>query len=220
MLQCFEGFLTQVEVRRLRRLAAEGAFADGRGSSGAEVREIKANEELQRSAAQSKVINAVIGQAVQRAEALRFFAWPKRMNTPLISRYRPGMAYGRHLDNPILTQTGGEPLRTDLSITVFLSEPDSYDGGALTLESAFGDQAIKLPAGDAVVYSTALLHQVSPVTRGERLAAVAWIQSMVRDAARRRILFDLYKLRRELAGPSLVRLDKCAMNLLKMWADV
>ncbi len=160
---------------------------------------------------------------MQRNETFRFFAWPLRMNTPLISRYVPGMEYGSHLDNPIMFHRNNEPLRTDLSITVFLSDPESYDGGELSLETQFGEQTVKLSAGDAVVYATTLRHRVTPVTRGTRLAAVAWIQSMVKDHQQRQILFDMFQVRQAIRGTSAEAaedLEKCFINLVKMWADV
>jgi PKHD-type hydroxylase len=223
MLQRIEQLLNPDETKALQHLAADGRFIDGRGSAGERVHEVKANEELERTREQTKVLVETLTPAVQRNETFRFFAWPLRMNTPLISRYVPGMEYGSHLDNPIMFHRNNEPLRTDLSITVFLSDPESYDGGELSLETQFGEQTVKLPAGDAVVYATTLRHRVTPVTRGTRLAAVAWIQSMVKDHQQRQILFDLFKVRqaiRETSAEAGEDLETSYMNLVKMWADV
>ena len=223
MLQCIEQLLNADEVKTLQDLAAQGQFIDGRASAGERVHEVKANEELDRTREQTKLLVETLTPAVQRNETFRFFAWPLRMITPLISRYVPRMEYGSHLDNPIMFYRKNEPLRTDLSITVFLSEPESYDGGELSLETQFGEQTIKLPAGDAVVYATTLRHRVTPVTRGTRLAAVAWIQSMVKDHQQRQILFDMFQVRqaiRETSAESAEDLEKCFINLVMMWADV
>jgi len=223
MLQRIEQFLNADEVKTLQDLAAHGQFIDGRASAGERVHEVKANEELDRTREQTKLLVEILTPAVQRNETLRFFAWPLRMNTPLISRYVPGMEYGSHLDNPIMFHRNNEPLRTDLSITVFLSDPESYDGGELSLETQFGEQTVKLSAGDAVVYATTLRHRVTPVTRGTRLAAVAWIQSMVKDHQQRQILFDMFQVRQAIRGTSAEAaedLEKCFINLVKMWADV
>ncbi len=210
------------EVRQLRGLAVQGRFVDGRATAAGRVADVKRNEELELTKEQVAQLNAILSQAVQRSETFRFFAWPRRMNTPLISRYVPGMEYGSHVDNPIMIRPNSDPLRTDLSMTVFLSDPEGYQGGELSLETPFGPQNVKLPAGDAVVYSTTMRHRVVPVSEGTRLAVVGWVQSMVSDDRKRQILFDLWRVRQTLKGTSdeaMSHLETSFVNLAKMWSE-
>ncbi|MCB1738661.1 MAG: Fe2+-dependent dioxygenase, partial [Gammaproteobacteria bacterium] len=142
---------------------------------------------------------------------------------PIIARYTPGMAYGEHIDDPIMGT--GQKFRTDISMTVFLNAPEAYDGGDLIAETPFGRQTVKLPAGDAVIYPSGSLHQVGEVTAGERLVAVAWIQSMIRDPQRRQLLYELNQAREKLLviapGNSETRqIDHTYINLVRMWAEV
>jgi PKHD-type hydroxylase len=160
---------------------------------------------------------------MERNQAFQSFAWPRRLHVPRLSRYRVGMEYGAHIDNPIMG--GADPIRTDLSMTLFLSDPTTYEGGELILETAFGEQSIKMPAGGAVVYSTAFLHRVAPVSRGERIALVTWIQSLVKSPDQRQILSDIAiareNLKRTGGDPAaLTQLLKIQTNLLKMWSEV
>ena len=154
-------------------------------------------------------------------------ALPKQVYPPMFNRYdgAEGMQFGSHVDGAVRLVPGtGAKLRTDLSATLFLSDPASYDGGELTVEDTYGTQRVKLPAGDLVLYPATSLHRVEPVTRGSRLASFFWVQSMVRDDARRALLFDLdmsiVRLTRDTPGhPSLVSLTGCYHNLLRMWAE-
>jgi PKHD-type hydroxylase len=146
---------------------------------------------------------------------------PKLIRPPILSRYRPGMAYGTHIDNPVMRKP--VPMRLDLSITVFLSEPDSYRGGELCVETPYGEKRIKLPAGDAVLYPTTMLHRVEEIASGERLAAVTWIQSMVQDQAKRTMLYELAVVVQWIhqgapQSPNYHRLNNLRANLTRMWA--
>ena len=163
MLLRIPQLLNDDEVTVLRDLAARGTFIDGRETAGQPLHGVKSNEQLKFTRDQVKLVNETLKAAMGRSSMLQFFAWPRRVNTPLISRYTPGMEYGSHLDNPILFDREGEPMRSDLSVTVFLSDAESYDGGALSLETPFGPQTVKLAAGSAVVYATTLRHRVTPV---------------------------------------------------------
>ena len=141
----------------------------------------------------------------------------------MFSRYEPGMEYGTHVDNAVMS--GRPPVRSDVSLTLFLSEPDTYDGGELTIQTMTGEEQIKLPAGSIVAYPSSSLHRVAPVTRGVRVAAVTWVQSMIRDPACREILFDLEATRRsifETQGKTreFDLVSKCFANLMRMWAEV
>ena len=223
MLLTIEKFLADGEVARLLQLAETGEFVDGRGTAGAKLHEVKNNEQLKASEQDARVIQQVVGSAMERSEPFQTFAWPNRVYPPYLSRYSEGMAYGDHIDNPIMG--GRDPLRTDLSMTLFLSDPESYDGGELELETTFGTPSVKLKAGDAVVYSTTLRHRVRPVTRGRRIAIVTWIQSLVKGHEQRQVLYDLAKARSGILarlprGPETELLLQAQTNLLKMWAEV
>ena len=163
-----------------------------------------------------------VNRAIERnREFIRAFR-PKTVKSVLISRYTEGMNYGNHIDDPFIP--GNPPLRTDLAMTLFLTEPDSYEGGELVAESTFGKRSFKLPAGSMVVYPTTTLHEVTPVTRGTRLCAIAWGQSMLRDPAQREMIYDLDNARREMferEGKSRAfdLVTKTHANLLRMWAE-
>ena len=222
MLLCIPQLLDPKEVRQLQDLAVQGRFADGRATAGDRVGDVKHNEQLEPTKEQAAQLGAILSRAVQHSETCRFFAYPRRMTAPRISRYVPGMEYGSHLDNPIMVRPNENPLRTDLSMTLFLSDPESYQGGELSLETPFGPQNLKLPAGDAVVYSTTLRHRVVQVTEGTRLAVVGWIESMVSDERKRQILFDLWRVRqtlKETPDQAMTHLETSFVNLSKMWSE-
>jgi PKHD-type hydroxylase len=146
---------------------------------------------------------------------------PKLIRPPVLSRYRPGMAYGTHIDTPIMRRP--VPMRLDLSTTIFLSDPTTYAGGELCIETPYGEKRVKLPAGDAILYPTTMLHRVEEITEGERLAAVTWIQSMVQDQSKRSILYDLAVVTQWIQGaaPQSVQyqtLNNTRSNLTRMWA--
>jgi PKHD-type hydroxylase len=148
--------------------------------------------------------------------------WPKQVRGILFSRYEPGMRYGNHVDNAIMGQAN--PWRSDVAFPIFLGDPADYDGGELVIESPLGVQEVKLAAGEAVVYPSSSVHRVAEVTRGQRLAAIGWAQSQVRDPAQREILYDLERIKRLLADrlPDAAETDwafKTQANLLRMWAD-
>ena len=223
MILPIPNFLKESEVRSLRDIASTGQFVDGSTTGGRAGHAIKRNEQLQFTPDQLAAINKMIQGAIQRSAALQVFAWPRRVNTPLISRYGPGMEYGGHIDNPILFSRDGEPLRSDVSMTVFLSDPGDYDGGELDLETPFGPQIVKLPAGHAFAYPTTMYHRVTPVTRGTRLAAVTWIQSLVKEPERRQILYDLAQARQavqENRPGGGKHLHQAFSNLVKLWSEV
>jgi PKHD-type hydroxylase len=202
-----------------RRTLAGADFADGRATAGWHAKLVKNN--LQASAKDAKVValRETLATAIRGNALFQLAARPKALSPLILSRYEPGMAYGSHVDDALM---GG--MRTDLSFTLFLSDPDSYEGGALVIESTGGEEDVRLPAGSMVVYASTTLHRVAPVTRGERLAAVGWARSFIRDGARRELLFDLDTARhglfqREGKTAEFDLLSKCAANLLRMWAE-
>jgi PKHD-type hydroxylase len=147
---------------------------------------------------------------------------PKHIRPCLISRYRPGMHYGKHVDNGVMG--ADNPVRSDIAVTLFLCPPTDYDGGELTIHASYGPRQVKLPMGAAVVYPASSLHEVTPLTRGERLCAVTWVQSLVRDPAKREILYELDLVRRRLHekqpdAEEAYLAQKSHANLLRMWSD-
>jgi PKHD-type hydroxylase len=223
MLLCIPRLFTEAEVEKLRAMAAQGEFADGRATAGPAGQEKKKNEQLSATREQVATLNQFVRQAIERNKMLQHFAWPKKVSTPILSRYTVGMEYGPHFDNPIMANRDGEPMRSDISLTMFLSDPESYDGGELSLETPFGNQAFKAPAGDAVIYATTVHHRVTPVTRGTRLVAVTWMQSLVKEPERRQILFDLAQAAqaiKDFPPGTGKQFHRGFSNLVKLWAEV
>jgi PKHD-type hydroxylase len=190
MLLAIPGVLKADEVALARSWLAGARFVDGRLSAGLSARRVKRNQELRAGTPNLERLNRLVMENLVRHPVYRAGALPLHVATPLFARYLPGATYGDHLDDPIMG-TDGVLYRSDIAITVFLSSPEEYDGGELVIRMPLGEQAVKLPAGDAVLYPAGSLHHVSPVARGERTVAVTWVQSLVRDAARRELLYGL-----------------------------
>ncbi|WP_193369312.1 Fe2+-dependent dioxygenase [Pelagibius marinus] len=223
MLATIDGVLDWPALKKIRKAVAEGEFVDGQKTAGFRAKRVKHNEQLSHTDASRKVIDKMVVDALMANAEFQRVALPKSLHRPLFSRYLPGMDYGLHVDDALMGR--GEKVRSDLSVTVFLSSPDDYDGGELEMASPYGPQEVKLPAGSAVVYPSSTLHRVKPVTRGERLAAVTWVQSYIADPARREVLYDVDKVRRRLmnAEPDAEETDiafKIYANLLRMWSDL
>ena len=212
------------ELALVRALLAPARFVEGRLSAGAAARRVKDNQELERDAADVARLDRVVMGALVRHPLYRAGAMPVHAASPLYARYRPGMAYGDHLDDPIMGADGVK-YRSDIAVTIFLSEPQEYDGGELVICAPGGDQIVKLPAGDAVVYPAGTIHRVDPVTRGERLVAVTWVQSLVRDPGRRELLYGLNAARESLLhsapeAAATAQVNAAYMNLIRMWSDL
>jgi PKHD-type hydroxylase len=210
--------LERSELQQIVSSLSHQTFVDGRLTAHGLAREVKNNLQLERKGPEPMEIDRIILAALGRNEFFQAFAIPKRIASPTFSRYEVGMRYGHHIDGAIMG-SGSDAIRTDLASTIFLSDPASYDGGELILEEPFGEQEIKLDAGEAIVYSATALHRVTPVTRGVRLVALTWIQSLVPDERLRAILFDLntaVKRADATADDELVaRLNKSYHNLLR-----
>ncbi|WP_426956524.1 Fe2+-dependent dioxygenase [Muricoccus radiodurans] len=194
-------------------------FRDGRETAGWEARRVKSNLQADARDAAAAVLKADLLARIAAHPLFGIAARPARPPRMLLSRYDEGMGYGAHMDDALM---GG--LRTDLSFTLFLSAPEDYAGGALVIESTAGEQEYRLPAGTMLLYPTTFLHRVAPVERGTRLVAVGWVQSLVRDAARREMLFDLETAREMLAGDAGRARERALIgrsigNLLRMWAE-
>jgi PKHD-type hydroxylase len=211
--------LAAEELAAIREFLAAADFVDGKATAGGTLRNRKDNEQLQRAPGEALPVDQIVAHALLRHPILRAWGMPLRMSAPIFNRYGPGMHYGNHVDSPVAGQN--PPLRADLSLTLFLSDPADYDGGELVVESAGGSKAAKLPAGQAFAYLSNALHRVNPVTRGERLAAVTWVQSMVPDDRLRAILFDLAAVEQSLTqsmpeSPELDLLSKAHQNLMRL----
>lgn len=227
MLLTLPALLTPDEVRHARTLldAPDAPWVDGRVSAGPQAQHVKRNEQLAQDSPQAAELRQLILAAVQRDPLFFSAALPSRIYNPLFNRYRPeAPTYGAHIDNAVMrSHADGQWVRTDVSCTVFLANPDEYDGGELTIHDTFGVQRVKLPAGHAVLYPGTSLHEVTPVTRGARLASFFWIESMVRRDEERRVLFELdmnlLQLRRQLGETAqTTALTGVYHNLLRMWA--
>ena len=224
MLLIVQGVLKPDELALARSWLADAPFVDGKLSAGVSARRVKANEERDRSAAGVERLDQLVMGALTRHPMYRNGALPLHAASPLYARYRPGMTYGEHLDDPIMG-TGGVLYRSDVAVTVFLSGPEEYDGGELCVSTVVGEQQVKGAAGDAVLYPASTIHRVAPVTRGERLVAVTWVQSLVRDPARRELLYGLNLAREKLlaAAPEAeetAQVNASYLNLIRMWSDI
>ena len=212
------------QLDTVRKLLADAQFVDGKLSAGAAAQCVKHNQELDRGARQMDMLNNLVMNSLVQHPVYRAGALPLRVAAPYYAHYTPGMAYGAHLDDPIMG-ADGMLYRSDIAITIFLNEPGKYDGGELVIRTAFGENAVKLPAGDAVMYPSSSLHHVNPVTRGERLVAVTWVQSLVRDPAKRELLYELHQAREKLLqsapeAEETAQVNTAYMNLVRMWGDI
>jgi PKHD-type hydroxylase len=228
MLLHVANVLDAAALERCRGWLAGADWRDGRATAGHQSARAKQNRQLAEDDPVARQLGAVILDALSRNATFFAGALPRRIFPPLFNRYEGGEAFGMHVDNAIRydrSKSPPEPLRTDLAATLFLSAPASYDGGELVVEDTFGAHAVKLPAGDLALYPGSSLHKVEPVTRGARVAAFFWIQSLVRSDAQRRMLFDLDVSIQDLTArmpdaPELVRLTGVYHNLLREWSDV
>jgi len=224
MLAVIPAVLGKTQIEQVQSLLKNGQFVDGRLSAGTRAKQVKKNEELQAAAAQMEQLNSIVMGTLVQHPHYQAMAMPVRVATPYYARYTKGMHYGDHVDDPVMGPPGGQ-YRSDISTTVFLNEPDAYDGGELVIRTGFGEQTFKLTAGDAIIYPSSSLHHITEVTRGERLVAVTWTQSMVRDPARREILYQLYQARESLLksrpeGDETTQVDHAYVNLTRLWAEL
>jgi PKHD-type hydroxylase len=227
MLICIPQVLAKPEVAALREIMAKADWEDGLGTAGSQSRLVKNNAQLpQESAAAYKLGESVL-QALAQSPTFVSAALPKRIFPPLFNRYGVGQGFGLHVDNAIrATPASDIRIRTDLSVTLFLSDPEEYDGGELVIEDRVGQQEVKLSAGDLVLYPSTSLHFVREVTRGERLASFFWLQSMIRDNVARALLFELDHTIQSLtqrlgSGDSAcVKLTAIYHNLIRTWAEI
>jgi PKHD-type hydroxylase len=227
MLIAVPDVLDPAEVTRVRRIIDAAEWIDGNATSGQQSALAKRNEQLPEDASAAREAGGIILDALGQSALFVAAALPLKVFPPLFNRYAGGQDFGLHVDTAIRIKRGSDfRIRSDLSATLFLADPETYDGGELVIEDQFGPQSVKLPAGHMVVYPASSLHRVAPVTRGVRVASFFWLQSMVRDDGARRILFDLDQGVQAVAAtqgqgdPATVRLTGVYHNLLRRWADV
>ena len=211
--------LSAEEIETVRAALERARFVDGQATAGFAARIVKNNRQAVGSDRSLETVRKLVAERILGNEVFRLAVRPKALSTLLFSRYEPGMHYGSHVDDALM-----DGMRTDVAFTLFLSDPTSYDGGELMIESASGEDTFKLEAGALVAYPAISLHRVADVTRGARLAAVGWARSFVRDAARRELLFDLDTARRRLfaregKSAEFDLMSKSFANLLRMWAE-
>jgi PKHD-type hydroxylase len=222
MIVAIDNVLASNELQLLLTELQGAEFVDGQLTAGRYARTVKNNLQLATGSTVANQLQAIVQKAVQRHPLFQAMARPQVIRVPLFSRYEPGMSYGLHTDNAMMNDP---PLRSDLSLTLFLTEPESYEGGELAIDTGMGEQYFKLAAGSMVVYPSTHLHRVTEVTQGIRFAAVTWVQSYVRDAAQREILFDLDTVRQSLFRNSgkTIEFDllcKTHSNLLRRWIEL
>ena len=226
MLLQIPNLLTKIQVRDARAVLDAAEWVDGRVTAGHQSARAKDNEQIPENHPAARQIGETIVSALSRSPLFRSAALPLHVFPPLFNRYSGGQSFGSHVDNAVRQVTGtAHQLRTDLSATLFLSEPNEYDGGELVIEDMFGVQAVKLDAGNMILYPASSLHHVRPVTRGARVSSFFWIQSMVRDDGERTLLFDLDLAIQRLGAddpdhPSALQLTGVYHNLLRRWADL
>ena len=227
MLICIPDVLSKADVAEFRAVMDAAEWEDGRSTAGAQSAEVKKNEQLPPNGEVSRKLGERVIRALTVNPLFVAAAIPLHIFPPLFNRYGVGHRFGVHVDNAVRgDHLTGTRIRTDLSVTLFLSEPDEYDGGELVVEDYYGSHEVKLPAGQLVLYPATSLHTVTPITRGVRVASFFWLQSMIRDAHARSMIFDLdiaiqglvERLGRN--DPEVVKLSGLYHNLIRYWAEV
>lgn len=218
--------LSKQQVAHFRQAMAAASWVDGKVTAGAQSAQVKHNQQLPDNSPVAAELSNIVLDALAQSQLFISAALPLKTFPPMFNRYDAGETFGLHVDNAIRAVRGtSHRVRTDLSATLFLVEPEEYDGGELIVEDTYGSHSAKLPAGDMVLYPSTSLHQVRPVTRGVRLASFFWVQSMVRDDGERQMLFELDRTIQQLAAAhgltdaAVVRLTGIYHNLLRRWAD-
>jgi PKHD-type hydroxylase len=226
VLTCIPEVLTKAQVAHCREVMRQAEWEDGRVTAGTVAAAVKNNFQLPQTSKLAAELGDIVMDALSASPLFVSAALPLRILPPMFNRYGVGQTFGVHVDNAIRNVPGTPVrIRTDLSATLFLAEPDEYDGGDLVIETSYGGHEIKLPAGDLVLYPATSLHYVTPITRGERVGSFFWIQSMIRDDGQRAILYDLDQTIQDLQADrgtedaSSVRLSGIYHNLIRQWAE-
>ncbi|MGD8524720.1 MAG: Fe2+-dependent dioxygenase [Thioalkalispiraceae bacterium] len=224
MLITIDNILDQARLQTVHKLIDKARFIDGKLSAGKAAKRVKHNEEVAQDDQNLQQLNSIVMGSLVSHPVYQSAVLPLRVATPFYARYGSGMTYGDHVDDPVMGPMQ-QRYRSDVSTTVFLNDPDAYEGGELVINTSFGQQKLKLPAGQAVVYPSSSLHHVAEVTSGERIVAVTWAQSMIRDPARRELLHELNQARESLLkeraeSMEARKVDVSYVNLVRMWAEV
>ena len=224
MLLEITDLISTKKLSEVRELLDSARFIDGKLSAGMFAQRVKHNEELPSDAAQIQRLNNLIMNTLVQHPQFQSAVLPHRVASPFYARYGKGQSYGDHIDDPVMGPMG-QRYRSDVSCTVFLSEPEEYQGGELVIRTPFGEQTVKLKAGHAVLYPSSSLHHVNEVTSGERIVAVTWIQSLVRDAGKRELLYELSLAREKLMlerpdAEETKQVDHSYVNLIRMWSEL
>lgn len=224
MLLQIPNILNASEIAEFRRRLDAAEWADGRETVGAQGAQVKHNQQLPENSQTRNELGSAVLAALRRTPLFFAAALPRKILPPRFNRYAGGGEYGFHIDGGVMSIGADEHLRSDLSCTLFLSDPDEYDGGALVIADTFGEQRVKLPAGDAILYPSTSLHRVEAVTRGARLASFFWIQSLVRDDNHRHALLQLDTAIQKLTldgsdRDALLQLTGVYHNMLRIWSE-
>lgn len=224
MLIDIPALLSKKKLAEIQTLVAGARFVDGKLSAGSAAQRVKNNEEIATDAEQLQRLNNLVMTPLVSHPIFQNAVLPHRVATPFFARYETDQHYGEHIDDPIMGPMG-QRYRSDVSVTIFLSKPEDYVGGELRIQTQYGHQDIKRDAGDAVIYPSSSLHQVLPVSSGSRLVAVTWAQSLIRDALKRELLYELNQARQALmaAKPdadSTKQVDHSYVNLIRMWSEL
>lgn len=213
------------ELKQVHAMLNDADWTDGKITAGTQSAQVKRNTQLPETSELAEQARQIVLKALSRNALFFSAALPKKIYPPMFNQYKNGMDFGAHIDNAVRTHAiSGVHVRTDISCTLFLEAPENYDGGELVVEDTYGQKVVKLPAGDMVLYPGTSLHQVRAVTSGARLACFFWVQSMIRDDARRTLLFDMdaaiVTLREQIGdNAAVIRLTGNYHNLIRMWAD-
>ena len=224
MLLHIPAILDHAQLAQLRSALDAADWTDGRETVGAQGAQVKRNRQLPDASPLRRQLGEVVLAALAKSPLYHAATLPLRTLPPRFNRYEGGGEYGMHVDGSVMALPNGEQLRSDISCTLFLSEPDEYDGGELIVSDTYGEHEVKLPAGDAIIYPSSSLHRVQPVTRGARVAAFFWVQSLVRDDGRRRLLYELDASIQRLVATgadhdAVLQLTGTYHNLLRQWAE-
>ena len=222
MLLAIKNILNENQLKVIHTLLKEADFVDGKLSAGMEAKKVKNNQELSQQSPLHDQLNQMVMTSLLQNSDYQEAAFPLKVATPFYARYTQGMTYGFHVDDPIMGPMTGR-YRSDISTTIFLN--DGYEGGELVIKTAFGEQQIKLNAGDAIVYPSTSLHQVAEVTAGERLVAVIWAQSMIKDPQKRELIHELGQARNMLLNQQeksdeTAHVSNVYANLVRRWSDL
>ena len=224
MLLHIPGILDSAQVAQLRQALDAADWTDGRETVGAQGAQVKRNQQLPDASPLRRQLGEVVLAALAKNPLYHAATLPLRTLPPRFNRYAGGGTYGMHVDGSVMALPNGEQLRSDISCTLFLSEPEAYAGGELIVSDTYGEHEVKLPAGDAIIYPASSLHRVQPVTCGVRVAAFFWVQSLVRDDGRRRLLYELDAAIQRLIATgadhaAVLQLTSTYHNLLRQWAE-